>query len=122
MKQMGMKNPTSEVNKKVAMNAYQKYLVATFLMGSHRRLYGYLIEYTENSSEKGNDELLKTLNSSYTILPNWKQDQRFTISTLQYGGGNIINHHMTGEDSDDQLHTTSGGGGKALGSGSQGRR
>ena len=100
IKEMGVIDPSSEVNKRVSMNTHQKYLIATFLMGSDRRWYGSLIKDTEKSSAKGNDELRKTLNSSYAILPNWKQDQRFKRITLQYDGGNGINHHMTGEDSD----------------------
>ena len=55
-------------------------------------------------------------------MANWKLDQRFTSSALQDSGVNGIYYHMRGEYSDAQLHTTSGGGGKKGGYGSQGSR
>ena len=112
IKEMGVIVPSSEENRKAATDARQKYLAAAFLMGSDCRRYGYLIEDPENSFAKGNNEWLKTLDISYALLTNWKQDQRFTGSALQDGRVNGINYHMRDEDSDAQLHTTAGGGGK----------
>ena len=113
---------SSQENRKAATTAGQKYLSAYFLMGSDYWRYGYLIEDLENSFAKFNNEWPKTLNRSYALLMNWKNDQSFTSSTLQDSGGNIINHHIRSEDSDTKLQTTTRGGGKTGGSGSQVRR
>ena len=53
---------------------------------------------------------------------NYNQEQRFTGSALQYGGGKRVNYHMKVEDSNTQLHVTTGGGGKTGVSSSQGQR
>ena len=110
--EMGLKYSSSEEKRKAVTTARQKYLAAAFLMGSDRQRYGSLIEYLENSFVKGNDEWPNTLNSFYALLMNWKKDQRFTRITSQYGGENGINYHMKGEDSDEQIQTTTGGRGK----------